>query len=51
MAKRTRSELAGTVGRIAILYRPAADPEPRQQAIYDALGISACPGNTEKTII
>jgi RNA-binding protein len=30
VAKRTRSELAGTVGRIAILYRPAADPERRR---------------------
>lgn len=31
--------------------RKATRPEPRQQAIYDALGISARPGNTEKTII
>jgi RNA-binding protein len=30
VARRTRSELAGMVGRIAILYRPAADPERRR---------------------
>ena len=31
--------------------RKATRPEPRQQVIYDALGISERPGNTEKTII
>ena len=31
--------------------RKATRPEPRQQVIYDALGISDRPGNTEKTII
>ncbi|MCP4288594.1 MAG: hypothetical protein GY792_29925, partial [Gammaproteobacteria bacterium] len=30
--------------------RKATRPEPRQQVIYDALGISDRPGNTEKTI-
>lgn len=29
-ALRTGSELAGTVGRVAILYRPARDPERRR---------------------
>jgi RNA-binding protein len=29
LAENTRSELAGIVGRIAILYRPAADPKRR----------------------
>lgn len=29
-ASRTGSALAGTVGRVAILYRPAADPERRR---------------------
>ena len=31
--------------------RKATRPEPRQQVIYDALGISNRPGKTEKTII
>ena len=31
--------------------RKATRPEPRQQVIYDALGFSDRPGNTEKTII
>ena len=31
--------------------RKATRPEPRQQVIYDALGISDRPGKTEKTII
>ena len=31
--------------------RKATRPEPRQQVIYDALGISTRPGRTEKTII
>lgn len=31
--------------------RKATRPEPRQQIIYDALGISDRPGKTEKTII
>ena len=31
--------------------RKATRPEPRQQVIYDALGISGRPGTTEKTII
>lgn len=30
LARRTRSELAGMVGRIAILYRPATDPARRR---------------------
>ena len=35
-----------------MLYlRKASRPEPRQQVIYDALGISDRPGKTEKTII
>lgn len=29
-AARTHSALAGTVGRVAILYRPARDPERRR---------------------
>ncbi len=31
--------------------RKATRPEPRQQVIYDALGISDRPGKTEKTVI
>ncbi|MFZ0256049.1 MAG: IS1634 family transposase, partial [Gammaproteobacteria bacterium] len=31
--------------------RKASRPEPRQQVIYDALGISDRPGKTEKTIL
>ena len=31
--------------------RKATRPEPRHQAIYDALGISDRPGKTEKTIL
>jgi len=31
--------------------RKTSRPEPRQQAIYDALGISDRPGKTEKTLI
>jgi RNA-binding protein len=30
VASRTGSELAGLVGRVAILYRPASDPERRR---------------------
>jgi RNA-binding protein len=30
IAEATRSELAGLVGRVAIFYRPAADPEDRK---------------------
>ena len=30
LAERTRSELAGLVGRVAVLYRPASDPERRR---------------------
>lgn len=30
VAARTRSALAGLVGRVAILYRPARDPERRR---------------------
>ena len=31
--------------------RKATRPEPRQQGIYDVLGIAHLPGNTEKTLI
>ena len=31
--------------------RKASRPEPRQQRIYDALGISDRPGKTEKTVV
>lgn len=31
--------------------RKATPPEPRQQLIYDALGIAHLPGETEKTLI
>lgn len=33
LARRTDSALAGTVGRVAILYRPARDPERRRIAL------------------
>lgn len=36
VAQRTDSELAGLVGRIAILYRPARDPERRRIALAGA---------------
>lgn len=55
-----RRELAGQV-RVTVELkredgktvhvRKATRPEPRQQVIYDALGISNRPGKTEKTIL
>ena len=36
VARRTGSELAGLVGRVAILYRPARDPERRRIALSSA---------------
>ena len=43
-------ELKRKDGRM-VHVRKATRAEPRQQVIYDALGISDRPGNTEKTII
>lgn len=36
LAERTRSALAGVVGQVAILYRPARDPERRRIALPSA---------------
>ncbi len=34
-----------------LFVRKATNPEPRQQLIYDALGLPHHPGRTEKTIV
>jgi transposase len=47
---RVTVELKREDGRM-LHVRKATRPEPRQQVIYDALGISDRPGKTEKTII
>ncbi len=47
---RVTVELKREDGR-TVHVRKATRAEPRQQVIYDALGISDRPGNTEKTII
>jgi RNA-binding protein len=38
VAARTGSQIAGLVGRVAILYRPAAEPESRAIALPSARG-------------
>lgn len=38
IAEATRSELAGLVGRVAILYRPAADPADRKIRLPSSKG-------------
>jgi transposase len=47
---RVTVELKRADGKILHL-RKASRPEPRQQRIYDALGISDRPGKTEKTVV
>jgi hypothetical protein len=38
------------IGSKTVHIRKTTRAEPRQQAIYDALGISDRPGRTEKTV-
>jgi hypothetical protein len=47
---RATVELRRADGKI-LHVRKASRPEPRQQRIYDALGIPGRPGKTEKTVM
>ena len=48
--ERVTVELKRADGK-SVHVRKASRPEPRQQTIYDALGISDRPGRTETTVI
>ena len=48
--ERTTVELKRADGK-TLHIRKASRPEPRQQLIYDALGLSDRPGKTEKALI
>lgn len=48
IARATRSELAGVVGHMAILYRPASDPERRRVVLPARPGVSGAAGHAKR---